>query len=73
MVKTCTARGIRDVSIQVDRVKASKQDVEELGKMLNTLGFKVLTRSSCDTKERIGGLNIRLGDSEDTIYVDCLY
>jgi len=72
MVKTCLARGVRDISIEVDKVKAGKRDVEELVKMLGALGFKAHGLSSCDVKERIGGLRIYLDNFADEFYVDCM-
>jgi hypothetical protein len=77
MVKTCLARGVRDVSIEVDRANASKQDVEELnkmlGEMLSPLGVKVRTYSSCADRQRIGGLVVRLSGSENEAYINCIH
>jgi MoxR-like ATPase len=77
MVKTCLARGARDVSIEVDRANASKQDVEELnktlGEMLSPLGVNVRTYSSCADRQRIGGLVVRLSGSENEAYINCIH
>gem|GEM_PF-4380950 len=77
MVKTCLARGVRDVSIEVDKANAGKQDVEELnkmlGEMLSPLGVNVRTYSSCVGRQRIGGLVVRLSGSENEAYINCIH
>jgi len=77
MVKTCLARGDRGVLIEVDKANAGKQDVEELskmlGEMLSPFGVKLRTYASCEGRQRIGGLVVRLNDLTDEVDIDCIH
>ncbi len=76
MVKTCLAKGTNHLWIKVEKAGASRQNVEEFGKMLgemlSPLGFKVDIESACRDMQRIGTLTVAFSNPEqNTVKIGC--
>ncbi len=76
MVKTCLAKGTNHLWIKVEKADASKQNIEEFGKMLgemlSPLGFKVDIESACRDMQRIGTLTVAFSNPEqNTVKIGC--